>query len=339
MDFLKEITRSAVDLARTIKADAILVITETGAVFDELIKHDPGIPVLAASANDETYDALVKKSMLSTLNIEFLDAPQVRKSNRTYALKLLTRGSMRSAQIEDALLVALSKGILDEGNNVVVVGSSLAAEGDSVYVYPVSKENLNLTLYESLREARIKQEVFEATLNIALEIGREGRGGRPIGTAFLIGDTDSVMKKSRQLILNPFEGHVIGERVVTNEEIKETIKEIAQMDGVFVVSEDGVIEAAGRYLMVDTSKIDVPRGLGTRHAAVAATTAATKAVGITVSQSGGIVRLFKAGEVFMTIEPQRRISLRTESLRAGPRSQNIKSNVVDRRRTCQGGTS
>ncbi len=316
MDFLKEITRSAVDLAKAIEADAILVLTETGAVYDEIVKHNPGIPILAASANDATFDSLVKKSMISTLNIEFLDAPRVEAPNRTYALKLMTRGATRSAQIEDALIVAMSKGIIGEGNSVVAVGSSLAAEGDSIFIYRLAKENLDFALYEFLRETRIKQEVFEAALNMALEIGREGREGRLIGTAFLLGDADSVMQKSRQLILNPFAGHIIGERVITNQEIKETIKELAQMDGVFVVSEDGVIEAAGRYLTVDTSKIDVPMGLGTRHSAVAAMTAVTKSIGITVSQSGGIVRLFKGGESFMTIEPQRRISLRTESLRA-----------------------
>jgi DNA integrity scanning protein DisA with diadenylate cyclase activity len=41
-------------------------------------------------------------------------------------------------------------------------------------------------------------------------------------------------------------------------------------------------------------------------------TAVTDSIGITVSQSGGIVRVFKKGEVIMTIEPQRRIVFREE---------------------------
>ncbi len=174
----------------------------------------------------------------------------------------------------------------------------------------VRKESLDLALYRFLHEIEVRPEVFEAVLNIALEIGREGREGRMIGTAFLIGDAEEILKNSRQLILNPFQGHVMGERSVLNPEIKESIKELAQLDGVFVISRDGVIESAGVYLTVDTSGVDIPRGLGSRHAAVAATTAKMRCVGITVSQSGGIVRVFKDGRVVLTIEPQRRFCMR-----------------------------
>jgi DNA integrity scanning protein DisA with diadenylate cyclase activity len=111
------------------------------------------------------------------------------------------------------------------------------------------------------------------------------------------------------MILNPFEGYSIKERNITSLGIRETIKELAQLDGAFVITENGIIEAAGRYLEVDTKKVDIPRGLGARHAAVAAMTAASNALGITVSQSGGMVRIFKKGEMVMMIEPHRRISL------------------------------
>ncbi len=313
---MKEVIDSAAELAERIEADAILVLTETGAAYDAIMEHEPKLPVIAATANAETFDALVKKAMISTLNIDFLDAEQKRISDKTYALRLMTRGATRSAQIEDAIVVSMSKGILRHGDLVVVIGSSPTSEGDSIFIFPIEKDKLDFALYEFIREVDVKQEVFETVLDIALEIGREGREGRLIGTAFLIGDSQKVMEKSKQMILNPFEGHIIGERVITNSEIRETIKELAQLDGAFIVTEDGVIEAAGRYLTVDTSKIGVPRGLGARHAAVTAMTAATNTIGITVSQSGGIVRVVKGGEIFMTIEPQRRISLRTESLKA-----------------------
>ncbi len=132
-----------------------------------------------------------------------------------------------------------------------------------------------------------------------------------IGTAFLVGDSEKVLENSTQLILNPFEGHAIEDRTITSPEISETVKELAQLEGVFVISRGGTIEAAGRYLNTDTSKVDIPRGLGTRHAAVAAMTIASDAIGITVSQSGGVVRIFKNGEAIMRIEPQRKISIKT----------------------------
>ncbi|MEE8168326.1 MAG: diadenylate cyclase [Candidatus Hydrothermarchaeales archaeon] len=316
METVGDVIDSAVELAGKIKANAILVLTETGVAYDGVMEHDPDLPVIAATAKDETFDALIKKAMISTLNIDFLDVEKHGRSRKSYALKLMTRGASRSAQIEDAIVVSMSKGILHQDDVVVVIGSSLTSEGDSIFVYHLEKEKLDFALYEFLREVNIKEGVFEAVLNTALEIGKEGREGRLIGTAFLIGDSKNVMEKSKQMILNPFEGHAIGERIITSPDIKETIKELAQLDGAFVITEDGVIEAAGRYLTVDTSKIDVPRGLGTRHAAVAAMSLATNAIGITVSQSGGIVRIIRDGEVFMTIEPQRKISLRTESLKA-----------------------
>jgi DNA integrity scanning protein DisA with diadenylate cyclase activity len=316
MDISEALVDSALELASKIEADALLVLTENGTAYDLVTQHEPKIPVIAATVNDETFDYLIKKAMISTLNIEFLDAEKREGSDRCYAVKLMTRGASKSSQMEDALVVSMSKGILRQGDLVVAIGSSPGSEGDSIFIYTIEKDKLDFALYEFLREVDIKQEVFESVLNIALEIGREGREGRLIGTAFLIGDSQKVMEMSKQLILNPFEGHLIGERVITNPEIRETIKELAQLDGVFVVTEDGVIEAAGRYLTVDTSKIDVPRGLGARHAAVAATTMASNAIGVTVSQSGGIVRILRKGEIFMTIEPQRRISLRTESLKA-----------------------
>lgn len=316
MDASKDVVASALELANKIKANALLVLTETGSAYDLVIQQAPKIPVIAATANNEAFDSLIKRAMISTLSVEFLDVEKTEAHDRSYAVKLMTRGISRSSQIEDALVVSLSKGILHQGDLVVAIGSSPSIEGDSIFVYLVDKDKLDFTLYEFLREANIKQEVFESVLNIALEIGREGREGRLIGTAFLIGDSKRVMENSRQLILNPFEGHMIGERVITNSEIRETVKELAQLDGAFVLTEDGVIEAAGRYLMVDASKVDILRGLGARHAAVAAMTLATDAIGITVSQSGGIVRIMKRGEIFMTIEPQRRVSLRTESLKA-----------------------
>jgi DNA integrity scanning protein DisA with diadenylate cyclase activity len=322
MEYSESIAKKAVELADTVKAAAILVLTETGESYELVAANEPKMSIIAATANDETFQTLLKKSVMSSLNIEFLDVEEAEKekkaveeTSRTYAIRLLTRGASQMAQIEDAIVVAMHKGILKEEDVVVVVGSTLTSEANSLILYDIKKERLGFTLYDLIMATDIKQEVFEAVLNIALEIGREGRGGKLIGTAFLIGDSKKVLGRSRQLILNPFEGHIIGERVITSPEIKETVKELAQLDGVFVVAEDGVIEAAGRYLDVNTSKVDIPRGLGTRHSAVAAMTIATDAVGVTVSQSGGVVRIFKDGEVVMAIEPQRRISLRTESLK------------------------
>ncbi len=90
--------------------------------------------------------------------------------------------------------------------------------------------------------------VFEAVIKIALEISTEGREGRSIGTAFILGDSENVLAKSRQLIMNPFQGYKKEERLITDPDISDNIKEFAQLDGAFVITGDGVVEAAGRYI-------------------------------------------------------------------------------------------
>jgi len=147
----------------------------------------------------------------------------------------------------------------------------------------------------------IKEDVFDAVFHICTEISVEGREGKAVGTTFLIGDAKNVMGKSRQIMLNSFEGHPPDMRIVTNPDLKENIKEFAQLDGAFVVSGDGFIEASGRYITVDTSCVNLPKGMGTRHNSVAAMTHVTKAVGIVVSQSGGGITLFKNGQILKKI--------------------------------------
>lgn len=312
MELSKIITATAVELAKKINADAILLITETGKCFDEIIRNRRKIPLIAATPSEETFQHLVKKTMIGTLDIDFLDVAKREPTHRVHALKLITRSESRDGQIEDAIGLAMNKGILVEEDTIVVVNSSADMEADAVFIYKIRKEKLGFTIYDFVRKINVDREVFEAVLNIALELGREGRGGGLIGTAFLLGDSEKVMELSRQLILNPFEGQAIGERLITNPEMSETIKEMAQLDGAFVINSEGIIQAAGRYLNVDASKTNILRGLGTRHAAVAAVTSATDAVGITVSQSGGIVRIFKNGNVAMAIEPHQRIASKSE---------------------------
>lgn len=165
------------------------------------------------------------------------------------------------------------------------------------------KETSELIVSELLKGTGISEQVFEAVLKIAIEISNEGREGRTIGTAFIIGDTANVMAKSRQLVFNPFEGHKREERLITEPETHNNIKEFAQLDGVFVISADGVVEASGRYITIDTGMVKIQRGLGTRHSSVAAMTQVTDSIGIVVSQSGGVIRIFRHGKVAATVKP------------------------------------
>jgi DNA integrity scanning protein DisA with diadenylate cyclase activity len=168
---------------------------------------------------------------------------------------------------------------------------------------PEENDTKESMIKELLKGTGVSEQVFEMVLKIAIEISIEGREGRDIGTAFLVGDSVNVLAKSRQLVLNPFKGYAKEERLITNSDIGNNIKEFAQLDGVFVISWDGVVEAAGRYITIDTSNIKIQNGLGTRHSSVAAMTYSTESIGIVISQSGGLIRIFRHGKVVATVRP------------------------------------
>lgn len=144
--------------------------------------------------------------------------------------------------------------------------------------------------------------IVQRVLEIAIELSIEGREGRPVGTIFVIGDTKKVMKHSHQLVPNPFKGHKIN---IMNPKVKPIIKEFSFLDGAFIISSTGRVVAAGRYLDVDPKKleIDIPQGLGSRHLASAAITKVTKAIAITLSESG-VIRVFKDGKIILEYNPR-----------------------------------
>src|SRR5207245_10029539 len=104
-------------------------------------------------------------------------------------------------------------------------------------------------------------------------------------------------------IFDPLLGHPESSRHVTNLDLRGTIKELAQLDGGFVVSHDGIVLSACRYLDAVAELVDVPLGLGSRHIAAANMSAVTKAVGIVVSESS-VVRLFCHGQLVGEIIPE-----------------------------------
>jgi len=112
-----------------------------------------------------------------------------------------------------------------------------------------------------------------------------------------------VLAKSRTLILDPLLGHPESSRHVTNLNLRGTIKELAQLDGGFVVSREGTVLSACRYLDAVATQVDVPLGLGSRHIAAANMSAVTRAVGIVVSESS-VVRLFCHGQLVAEIIPE-----------------------------------
>ncbi len=166
-------------------------------------------------------------------------------------------------------------------------------------------------------EAReVSREVLEQTVTLAVELAREGREGRKVGTIFTVGDAGAVLRQSRPLILDPLKGHPEAVKHLDDADVRETVKELAQLDGAFVVSDTGVVVSAARYLNADTAGMEVPLGLGSRHMAAASISRSTRAVAVVVSESA-VVRLFLNGELISEIIPElwmmRRYQSRTDN--------------------------
>jgi diadenylate cyclase len=191
--------------------------------------------------------------------------------------------------VQDVATAAYIHDILDGG---FVLGVLCLPELSSIVVCDV-KQLATVKTIDKTGE-RVDPTALKAVLRLALELGREGREGKKVGTAFIIGDTNEVLKRSHQLILNPYKGHTEDTRDIKNRSHWETIKEFAQIDGVFIVDDKGVIISAGRYLDVNTKSIELG-GFGGRHMSALAVTRETQAIAVTVSESGGTVRLFKDG--------------------------------------------
>jgi diadenylate cyclase len=150
---------------------------------------------------------------------------------------------------------------------------------------------------------QVDADVLKQTVSLAVEIAREGREGRKIGTLFVVGDSRAVLKRSKPMILDPLQGHADEDKHIENPDTRETIKELAQLDGAFLVSNAGVVLSAARYIDAASDNLNMPLGLGSRHMAGASISRHTSAVAVVVSESS-MVRMFDDGELVSEIVPE-----------------------------------
>ena len=178
-------------------------------------------------------------------------------------------------------------------------GSSLGARGVPERTGPLAQ-----LLDEVCSERRgVNNRTLRRVVNLAVEIAREGREGRKIGTLFVVGDSEAVLGRSRPMILDPLYGHPHESKRIGDPNVRETLKELAQLDGAFVVSDEGVVLSAARYIDAASDHLELPLGLGSRHVAAASVSSRTDAVAVAVSESS-TVRMFDEGELVAEIVPE-----------------------------------
>jgi diadenylate cyclase len=269
--------------------------------------HSKGVLLYADLFED--YDALAKigheKQVDLILaikeNASFQEASSIFKK----VLRIPEVPLGRINQIKMAIIQALSKGLVKKGDKwVCLSGIPQSKALDNLLILEFGKEfELIASSDLPVLSEIVMAEVFDTVLSLALEISLEGKEGRkPVGTIFVLGKHEDVLKFSHPMVINPFQGYPEEERNILDPRLKETIKEFSSIDGAFIFREDGVILAAGRHLDASGENVEIPLGLGSRHRAAAGITSLTDALAIVVSEETGGVRIFHHGKIFMEIE-------------------------------------
>ncbi len=284
--FDEERAQMVVRIAEAAHAHTIICVTESGSFAKHLLGFTDQYRIIAATATPETYDSLTEAGLVT--------------------LRLPLHAIDKHRQIRHVLSVALKSNSVSAGELVVcAVGQDVyPGEANLVVVIEVEPdlEELVITDLVKLTDG-IRPKALDHAVAIACKIGRAARRGKRIGAIFMLGDSLKVLEGSRQLIPNPFKGHEQANRTLMNLDIHDAIVELAKLDGAFVVRGDGFIQTAGVFLSAFKVEMQLPIGLGARHAAAAAVTARTAATGVVVSATDGNVRVFSAGRMVLRMDP------------------------------------
>lgn len=278
----------AVRLSAAAEADAIMVVLDGPTDWKQLRERAGNQKILVAADRPEQLEGATEHD-LATVVIEKEDAPVFEKLTQT-------------------LLESIADEILEPGAEVVAIYSGFEQGKIDSVSYIRLEEHLGRLTVRDLRqlETTVPLETLKTVLDLALEIGREGREGKPVGTMFVVGDTRRVLEHCHPAGFDPVKGYARKERGLDDARVREAVKEIAPLDGAFIVSADGTVEKSCQLVDALHANLTLSKGLGSRHWAGAAISKNTKAIAVVVSESSGTVRLFQNGEVVLRAEPFRR---------------------------------
>lgn len=280
--FDREFLRSALSLASKSDVDHFLYISDQQIAPEDLRGRQCRRKLVYAVTDDKIAEELQRK--------------------KEKALVIPAYDYSRVERVKVALVSALSQGAFKEGDLVLCMTGKVGKAPDTLMHMRIGGSLDDKVAIEGIKLGEeFNSQVVDALIQLALQIGQEGFEGHPIGTIITIGDHNAVMEKSRQLTINPFQGLSEAERNVLDPKIREAIKNFSVLDGAFVIREDGVVLAAGRYLSAADEDVKIPLGLGARHAAAAGITSTTHCIALAVSQSSGAVRLFKDGNILLEL--------------------------------------
>jgi len=206
----------------------------------------------------------------------------------------------RTNQAELALIYLISQGIIEKDQKVLsVLGSPEKDQLDTIILSDSRDYKLFFKLGKKPKPLDLDQQVFSRAIQISSELAYEGREGKPVGTLFVLGDHEKVLKACQQMVVNPFGGYKEENRNILDPGLEATIKEFAKIDGASIIRGDGVIVTSGAFIKAQGGSEQIQKGYGARHTAAANISAATDALAIALSESTRRVSVFKGGKRIM----------------------------------------
>ncbi len=277
--------KQAARLRANVGADALLVMLTGPTNWKQLKKLGRHNQIVVVGADERELEGAEEAGLLP--------------------LMLAAQGLPINERLQQALLAAVASEILESSAELVAVYS--AFDPDSIDTVTLDERLGRLTARDLKKlETSVPLKTLRAVVDLAVEIGREGREGKPVGTLFVVGDHRRVLEECHPGGFDPVKGYGRKERNLLEGRVRDAIKEVAQLDGAFVIAADGTIERACQIIQTTADNITLSKGLGSRHWAAASISRATRAISVCVSESNGTVRIFQNGEVVLRIEPMRR---------------------------------
>lgn len=141
-----------------------------------------------------------------------------------------------------------------------------------------------------------KESVYNFLLDISKEIGR-----KKLGALFIIAKRGKFQTKLYELLYP----QAIAKTSILDKGAKELIIKLAELDGSFLIAEDGRIVAFGARI----KKSKALPGYGTKHAAAVGITSHLKnSTAILVSEETQWIKVFKTGKIILEIDSSKALS-------------------------------
>lgn len=300
---LESLLKAARRLAVENDVQAILILAELPYDFTEIAKRFERTRVSEEAEKSEGQRYL--KVLVAS---DKPDVQQAAQEDEVDLIALLDEPQTRQIQISQAIIDAVAEEMLESGSKLLAMYAAFERDAiDTLSIIGLTEHLAKLTARDLRRlKTQVPLETLRLVVDLAIEIGNEGREGKPVGALFVVGDHRKVIKMSHEQVFDPFKGYKQAERNIRTPRVREACKELAQIDGSFIIAGDGVVHAAGRILDAPADGLTLSSGLGARHWAAAAISKATNAIAIAVSESTGTVRLFQDGFVVLRVEPMQR---------------------------------